>query len=350
MLRLEPAGPALKKQKKVYAKYVVKSFHKTEEEAWLEFDRLASEECESVPWHTKKVVSSGVKQVTRIPCPFRSDARGGCTVEYRLVDLGAKPPAAAAGRRWAIEHRNGGHTHAKHVEAPRKPGDPQLSARFHALVVQAHKSGAHTKLDVVQYFTARSHGLTEDEIVAADRLAQRLRRESRQAAQQSQGAAGGGSGGRHTLGNLSAILRQNEGPALKANPALLQARHPRQEAFDEDTPYILPGWLVSPHRRASGLPTLVYAISTENLLLNLYRLQEQTQLTLHLMCDASHRVTWEGYPVFPMGVVDRNQQFHTVAHFVSDTEDEWSYTKAFAMIIPELERVVQERFEKGIPV
>ena len=149
-----------------------------------------------------------------------------------------------------------------------------------------------------------------------------------------------------TLGSLRELLGQDEKAYLKAHPGILQNREcHKQQKFNENTVYTLPGWVVKAGVGLHARPQIVYVQSTENLLLNFCRQQRDSLVPNHIYVDASYRVMSEGYATFPVGVLDRNQQFHTCCQFISSAEDTVSHELAIAMIVDEVEAIQQERYD-----
>jgi hypothetical protein len=94
---------------------------------------------------------------------------------------------------------------------------------------------------------------------------------------------------------------------------------------------------------------LVVTVSTYNLLLNAYRVQ-QFGHAAHLMVDATHRMSAEGYFLINVGVVSRTQNFHLVATAVVTREDEATHTIVFKQIKAAAEGAVAKFRKKGMYV
>ena len=90
---------------------------------------------------------------------------------------------------------------------------------------------------------------------------------------------------------------------------------------------------------------LVATVSTYNCLLNAYRVQ-QFGTAAHLMIDATHRMSAEGYFMINIGVVSRTQNFHLVATAVVNREDEATHAIVFKQVKRAAEGVVA-RFRKA---
>lgn len=137
-----------------------------------------------------------------------------------------------------------------------------------------------------------------------------------------------GKGKTCTVGGINEFIKQR----LRANI--------QEETFTEHTCYIFGEPSVICAADGSGVETVRVCMTTENLLLNAYR-QAQSGMQGLLCADTTHRLTTEGYPVFPIGTVDLGQHFHIIAYMVASNERSVDYTYCIQETKKELERVVK---------
>ena len=98
-----------------------------------------------------------------------------------------------------------------------------------------------------------------------------------------------------------------------------------------------------------GTPTIevvtqsvAITISTENLLLNVYR-QAQTGLPSILQVDTTHRLVIEGHNCMLFGLVDPAQHFHVIGYGLCSEEDTSAHINIARALKEEVERVVNQR-------
>lgn len=119
-----------------------------------------------------------------------------------------------------------------------------------------------------------------------------------------------------------------------------------EESFTEHTCYVFGEPDVATADDGSGVETVRVCMSTENLLLNAYR-QAQSGMQGLLCVDTTHRLTKEGYPVFPIGTVDIGQHFHIIAYMVASSEGNADFEYALQATKTEVERVVHLYASRG---
>ena len=95
--------------------------------------------------------------------------------------------------------------------------------------------------------------------------------------------------------------------------------------------------------------TINIAMSSENLLLNVYR-QEQTGLPCILQVDTTLRLVLEGHNCMLFGLVDPAQKFHTIGYGFCSEEDTAAHHHIITNLKAEVERVVAQRIADQQPI
>lgn len=116
----------------------------------------------------------------------------------------------------------------------------------------------------------------------------------------------------------------------------------KTEVPSEHLAYVLDGAIVQEQENGEAKPKIVIVIATENTILNLVR-NHVDVLPDKICIDGTYRLMQEGFGCFPVGVSDRNQRMHLVAHIVLSMEETQSFADAFGMIKRELRAILLER-------
>jgi hypothetical protein len=113
--------------------------------------------------------------------------------------------------------------------------------------------------------------------------------------------------------------------------------------FDENTFF-----LCGKHQciATEGHERVAAMFSTENLLLNIYRIM-CTGVDLTFAVDTSYRYTIQGYGLMPIKIVDLSQRAHAVGYGMVSREDVRAHGFLFAQLKNECERTVEELRVKG---
>ena len=114
----------------------------------------------------------------------------------------------------------------------------------------------------------------------------------------------------------------------------------------EHTCYVFAAPVIVAAADGSGVDTVRVCMSSENLLLNAYR-QQQSGMQQFLCVDTTHRLTKEGYPVFPLGTVDIGQRFHIIAYMTASNAGSADFTYFMQETKKEVERVVRLYATRG---
>lgn len=136
-----------------------------------------------------------------------------------------------------------------------------------------------------------------------------------------------GKGMTRTIGGVHAFIEKR----LRANIP--------DESFTTHTCYVFGEPVVAAAADGEGVEILRVCMSTENLLLNAYR-QAVSGMQRLICVDTTHRLTKEGYPVFPLGTVDIGQHFHVIAYMIASNERSVDFAWFMQQTKAEVERVV----------
>ena len=99
----------------------------------------------------------------------------------------------------------------------------------------------------------------------------------------------------------------------------------------------------------SSTKRVVFAFSSENLLLNAYRQDLLAMLTL-LCMDASYRLVLEGHSVFLFGTHGVDHKFHIICMGAGSPEDTAAHRSLYEAVVTEAESLVLDRTLRGIDV
>jgi len=91
----------------------------------------------------------------------------------------------------------------------------------------------------------------------------------------------------------------------------------------------------------------VITISSENLLLNLYRCSLRTNVALTMYCDATYRLNNMGYGNLVLAVKDQRCTHHIVAMAIVSSEDEECHEEFFRQTLTAYEKVVDRYAVNG---
>jgi hypothetical protein len=118
------------------------------------------------------------------------------------------------------------------------------------------------------------------------------------------------------------------------------------ENFNEHSVYLL-GLDSDPNAGPKG--SFVAILSTENFLLNAYR-QLFWGYPIFMAADTSYRYTQEGHGLYPIITTNVAGQTKVIAYAIISHEHHKAQRKVFEAIKAELERLVNDRKAKGIPI
>ena len=144
--------------------------------------------------------------------------------------------------------------------------------------------------------------------------------------------------------NLPANVRSTFG-----GMATLMHFTPREELlkladFTPDT-----AWLLAPAQVDGDLKRIIGVFSTDNLLLNGYR-ADDNGLPCMVSLDCTYRLTAEGPGCMVLGTVSPDQRWHTISYSLVNREDTDAHAYVLASTKAAIEVVVAERSRANLPI